>query len=917
MHMYMHMHMYMCMHMHMYSALLFGLAACGSQTTASPRTKSMTVRSPLTTDDSLEADYRPLQPQGAQAVIAELRSVRALNLRERMGKNPYVQPSVEDYAARMKSYQALDFDLKTSDVHVLEQMRKTKATLLYEDVLDLLAYVLIGVGTALVAFCIFAAVQHLDELKHGLALDWLREGNVAAAFCWWLGVSLAYGLASSLLVVFLSPEAAGSGVPEVKAYLNGTRVPRFLRPACALVKAVGVCFSVAAGLVIGKEGPLIHIGGALGSLLSHELAPASASTSGGPRSCRRRFPRVIVRPDRQRRDFVSAGAAAGVAAAFSSPLGGMCFAFEEAASYWQVNLTWRVLLSSIVTVSVLWTVEALRQGRSSFFGLLKFGSFSDAPLFEIWELPLLAVLGVVGGLLGALFCSLNARLSIWRISHVAPHKWRCVAEVLVVVAVTAAVAFWVPFAFVDRCRPAVPNYQCAHSCAIPGDPDAAKVACGQFSSNCTDVAHYVDLPCAGGAGGYLNSSEFNTYATLTWQRTEGDAILAFFHSPGRFDKAALLVFAVLTFILAVVAYGIQVPSGLFVPCIVMGCSWGRLWGEILRDWMGPQIMPGTYALVGAASMLAGVTRLTITLAVILYETTNQVTLGIPTMIAILVAKVVADQFNISLYDIHIALKALPFIEPEPPLAIHGMSAREVMNEPCVTIRSVGPALQVVEELRDCKHSAFPLTDSNGKYCGMVMRDWLVLLLERQAHVALQCPSATDCPTSTPPTSATSTASAASATSTASAASAASTVPAAPAASSNSAAFATSSETHALCLEKDGEHSGGLVLPEDFRWQRMHSSHIEAGSLQLSDEASEAISPRAILDLRPYMDTGAVTVSETSPATQCFELFRRHGLRHLPVHNTENEPVGMITRQELTTDFHVASLLRSTITSFTQ
>ena len=867
--------------------------------------RESTLRSPLT-DNS----------------IAALRSV-SLNLRERMGKNPYVQPSVEDYAARMKSYQALDFDLKTSDVHVLEQMRKTKAALLYEGILDLLAYILIGVATGLVAFCIFASVHLLHELKHGFALDRLQEGNVGAAFGWWLGVSLAYGLVSSVLVVFLSPEAAGSGVPEVKAYLNGTRVPRFLWPACALVKAVGICFSVAAGLVIGKEGPLIHIGGALGSLLSHELAPASATTS-GPLSCRRCFSRLIVRPDRQRRDFVSAGAAAGVAAAFGSPLGGMCFAFEEAASYWQVNLTWRVLLSCTVTVTVLWAVEALQQGRSSFFGLLKFASFSDTPLFEVWELPLLAVLGVVGGLMGALFCSLNAHLSIWRISHVAPYKRRCVFEVLAVVAITAAVAFWVPFAFLDQCRPAVPNHQ-------RGESNASNVMCDRFLSNSSDLVHYVDLPCAGGADGYLNSSEFSTYATLTWQNNEGDAIIAFFHSPGRFDKTALLVYAVLTFVLAVVAYGIQVPSGLFVPCILMGCSWGRLWGEILRDWMGPQIIPGTYALVGAASMLTGVTRLTITLAVILYETTNQVTLGIPMMMAILVAKAVADQFNISLYDIHIALKALPFIEPEPPLAIHGLRAREVMNEPCVTLRSVGPALQVAEELRECKHSAFPLTDSNGKYCGMVMRDWLVLLLERQAHVGLPYPSVPDSPAATIPVSgpaasttsiaAASAASAASipsvAASAAFAPSAASAASAASATSAVSASFATFAARHARCVEKASENSGDLVLPEDFRWQRMHSSHIEAGSLQLSGEAAQAISPRAILDLRPYMDTGAVTVSEISPATQCFELFRRHGLRHLPVCNADNEPVGMITRQELTTDFHVASLLRSTISSLTQ
>ena len=230
----------------------------------------------VATEASMESTLRsPLTDNS----IAALRSV-SLNLRERMGKNPYVQPSVEDYAARMKSYQALDFDLKTSDVHVLEQMRKTKAALLYEGILDLLAYILIGVATGLVAFCIFASLHLLHELKHGFALDRLQEGNVGAAFGWWLGMSLAYGLVSSVLVVFLSPEAAGSGVPEVKAYLNGTRVPRFLWPACALVKAVGICFSVAAGLVIGKEGPLIHIGGALGSLLSHELAPAFATTSG-------------------------------------------------------------------------------------------------------------------------------------------------------------------------------------------------------------------------------------------------------------------------------------------------------------------------------------------------------------------------------------------------------------------------------------------------------------------------------------------------------------------------------------------------------------------------------------------------------------------------------------------------------------
>ena len=94
-------------------------------------------------------------------------------------------------------------------------------------------------------------------------------------------------------------------------------------------------------------------------------------------------------------------------------------------------------------------------------------------------------------------------------------------------------------------------------------------------------------------------------ATLSLQgEGQEGAILAFFHSPGRFDKAALAAYMCLAFVLAVVTYGAQVPSGLFVPCILMGGAFGRLWGELLRDWAGAAILPGSYALVGAAAMLA-------------------------------------------------------------------------------------------------------------------------------------------------------------------------------------------------------------------------------------------------------------------------------------------------------------------------
>ncbi len=111
----------------------------------------------------------------------------------------------------------------------------------------------------------------------------------------------------------------------------------------------------------------------------------------------------------------------------------------------------------------------------------------------------------------------------------------------------------------------------------------------------------------------------------------------------------------------------QVPAGLFVPCILCGSAFGRLIGEGVQSWADDDsIRPGTYALIGATAMLGGVTRMTISLTVILLETTNNIKYLLPIMIVLMIAKFVGDCFNISLYDMHVELNALPFVESHPP-----------------------------------------------------------------------------------------------------------------------------------------------------------------------------------------------------------------------------------------------------------
>ena len=85
----------------------------------------------------------PLRPSASvHDVVCARVDESQKSLRERMERNPYVQPSAAEYAVRMRNCQALDFDHKSSAVHALEEMHKTRARLLFELTWDLLVYVL-------------------------------------------------------------------------------------------------------------------------------------------------------------------------------------------------------------------------------------------------------------------------------------------------------------------------------------------------------------------------------------------------------------------------------------------------------------------------------------------------------------------------------------------------------------------------------------------------------------------------------------------------------------------------------------------------------------------------------------------------------------------------------------------------------
>jgi len=132
------------------------------------------------------------------------------------------------------------------------------------------------------------------------AHHWGRPGLVAVA-----GVAAALAMLAACLVRVFAPEAGGSGIPHVKAVLQGNRAFRWLR--VLLVKFVSGLIGISAGLALGREGPTVQMGAAVGNGVS-TLPPI------------RQHERLVL---------LAAGGGAGLSAAFNSPLAGVVFVLEE------------------------------------------------------------------------------------------------------------------------------------------------------------------------------------------------------------------------------------------------------------------------------------------------------------------------------------------------------------------------------------------------------------------------------------------------------------------------------------------------------------------------------------------------------------------------------------------------------------
>lgn len=637
------------------------------------------------------------------------------------------------------------------------------------------------------------------------------------------------------IFVYLEPVSGGSGIPEIKCFLNGIDLPRIVRIKTLICKVVGVTFSVAAGLPVGKEGPMVHSGSVVAAAVSQ-----GKTNLWGIDTSFTKFSEF--RNDREKRDFVACGAAAGVTSAFGAPIGGVLFSLEEGASYWSTKLTWRCFFCAMITLGTLFGLKNLDNawGQANIESLFSFGEFNsltgEASNFAIWENINFMLIGCLGGLIGAVFNAANENITIWRMRRVNHSKQKRVVEVILISMLVTTVSFVIPMVW-DRCTEKPTDMQ----------------DWSNQEKNLVDAL--VQFQCEEG--------QYNEVASLIF--TDADtAIKQLFHfreagvdDASTFSSAALFLFFIPYITLATIVYGIAVPSGLFVPSLLSGAAFGRLCGHLLHKLdhtSGTFADSGTYALMGAAAVLGGMARMTISLTVILLEATGDMQYVLPLMLTLMCARFTGNVFNEGLYDIHIKLKGIPFLEPEVPNIAekYEIIASQVMSTDVKCLRPVERVGVVFDLLRTCSHGTFPIVDNDttGTLYGTASRDMLCTLLQRKAYAPANIVG----------------------------------------------------DNSDKGLSARVKKVSPLVQWDTL--ERVYPRYPTVDDIDIRSSDRDCL-----LDLRPYANTAPYTINETASIQRTYRLFRTLGLRTLCVVNHTNQVVGIITRKDLLPDSLSTSLLR--------
>ncbi|XP_073187162.1 chloride channel protein 1 [Lepidochelys kempii] len=547
---------------------------------------------------------------------------------------------------------------------------------------DWIFLVLLGLVMALVSWGMdYASAKSLQAYK------WMYKElhpSVPMQYLAWVTYPLILILFAAVFCHLVSPQAVGSGIPELKTIMRGVVLKEYLTLKAFVAKVVGLTAGLGSGMPIGKEGPFVHIASICAAVLSKFMSI---------------FCGVYEQPYYYT-DVLTVGCAVGVGCCFGTPLGGVLFSIEVTSTYFAVRNYWRGFFAATFSAFIFRVLAVWNKDAVTITALFRTNFRMDFP-FDLQELPAFAVIGICCGFLGAFFVYLNRQVVLCVRRH------------------TALSRFLTKYHLV---YPGVITFLIATVTFPPGF--------GQFMAGELMPREAI-------------SSLFDNY---TWAKHMGDPQIlgksAIWIHPKVSVFVIILLFFVMKFWMSVVATTMPIPCGGFMPVFVLGAAFGRLIGEIMAslfpdgilfDGIVYKILPGGYAVIGAAALTGAVSH-TVSTAVICFELTGQISHILPMMVAVILANMVAQSLQPSLYDSIIQVKKLPYL---PDLGWNYISKYNIFVEDIMVcdvkfISSTCTYQDLQTLLQSTTVKTLPLVDSPESMIllGSVERSELQALLQR-------------------------------------------------------------------------------------------------------------------------------------------------------------------------------------------
>ncbi|XP_069435383.1 chloride channel protein ClC-Ka isoform X4 [Ovis canadensis] len=205
----------------------------------------------------------------------------------------------------------------------------------------------------------------------------------------------------------------------------------------------------------------------------------------------------------------------------------------------------------------------------------------------------------------------------------------------------------------------------------------------------------------------------------------------------------LAFFLVMKFWMLILATTIPMPAGYFMPIFIFGAAIGRLLGEalsvafpegIVAGGVTNPIMPGGYALAGAAAFSGAVTH-SISTALLAFEMTGQIVHALPVLMAVLAANAVAQSCQPSFYDGTIIVKKLPYLPwiRGRKISSHRVAVQHFMSQAITTLAKDTPQEEVAKVVASTDAAEYPLVASTESQIlmGTVRRAQLVQALQAE------------------------------------------------------------------------------------------------------------------------------------------------------------------------------------------